>query len=47
MYREYYNSQNNFRDIFNALILLLRSLTGEDWNKIMHDLASSSEYEGV
>lgn len=24
MYREYYNEQNNFRNIFNALLLLIR-----------------------
>lgn len=45
MYKDYYNSQNNFRNIFNALLLLLRCLTGEDWNAIMHELASSSPYE--
>jgi len=46
MYREVYNDQNNFRNIFNALILLIRSLTGEDWNKIMHDLASNTSFNG-
>lgn len=44
MYREVYNEQNNFRDIFNAVVLLIRWLTGENWNGIMHDLASSEMY---
>lgn len=47
MYREIYNDQNNFRNIFDALMLLLRCLTGEDWNKIMHELASDKPYNGV
>ncbi|CAI2380762.1 unnamed protein product [Moneuplotes crassus] len=46
MYRDYYTDQNNFRDIVQALMLLLRCLTGEDWIYIMHDLASSDPYEG-
>lgn len=46
MYREYYNSKNNFRNIFDAFLLLIRCLTGEDWNKIMHDLADKSDFEG-
>ena len=46
MYRDFYNNQNNFRNIFNSLVLLLRCMTGEDWNGIMHDLASDNLYEG-
>ena len=46
MYREFYNEQSNFRDIFEALMLLLRWLTGEDWQYIMHDLASTDSYQG-
>ena len=46
MYRDYYNEQNNFRNIFNSLVLLLRCMTGEDWNGMMHDLANSDMYEG-
>ena len=46
MYRDFYNDQNNFRNIFNSLVLLLRCMTGEDWNGIMHDLASDNLYEG-
>ena len=46
MYRDFYNDQNNFRNIFDALMLLLRCLTGEDWNAIMHELASDKPYNG-
>ncbi|CAI2379843.1 unnamed protein product [Moneuplotes crassus] len=46
MYKENYNDRNNFRDIFQALMLLLRCLTGEDWIFVMHDLASSDPFEG-
>lgn len=46
MYRDQYNAQNNFRSIFEALLLLLRWLTGEDWNAIMHELASVERFEG-
>jgi hypothetical protein len=47
MYREHYTEQNNFRNIFDSLILLLRWITGEDWNAIMHELASKNSYDGV
>ena len=47
MYRSFYNDKNNFRNILNALVLLLRCITGEDWNGIMHDLASNNLYEGL
>ena len=46
MYREYYNSQNNFRNIVDAILLLIRCLTGEDWHGIMHDLAEDDLYDG-
>ena len=44
MYRNVYNEQNNFRNIFDALLLLIRWLTGEDWNLIMHELARSDPH---
>lgn len=44
MYKYHYNSSNNFRDIFAALVLLLRCITGEDWNAIMHELANNDPY---
>ena len=46
MYRGFYNDQNNFRNIFKYLVLLLRCITDEDWNGIMHDLASDNLCEG-
>ena len=46
MYRDFYNDQNNFRNILNSLVLLLRCMTGEDWNGIMHDLANYDMYNG-
>ena len=47
MYRDNYNDQNNFRDIFNSLLLLIRWMTGESWNAVMHDLASSDPYKNI
>lgn len=29
--------QANFKTALNAIVLLFRIVTGEDWNKIMHD----------
>lgn len=34
-----YNEQANFRDIVSAVSVLVRSMTGEGWNEIMHDLS--------
>jgi len=31
------NRQANFQSALNAIVLLFRIVTGEDWNKIMHD----------
>jgi hypothetical protein len=31
--------KNNFRSIGTAIIYLFRCSTGEDWNKVMHELA--------
>jgi len=31
--------KNNFRSLGNAFLLLMRCATGEDWNRIMNDLA--------
>jgi uncharacterized membrane protein YoaK (UPF0700 family) len=44
MYKYQYNSSNNFRNIFSAIVLLLRCITGEAWNAIMHELANSDPY---
>lgn len=32
-------SKNNFRTLGNAFLLLMRCMTGEDWNLVMSDLA--------
>ena len=47
MYKDSYNEKNNFRDVFNAIVLLLRWSTGEDWNMVMYDLAKSEPYNNT
>jgi hypothetical protein len=37
----------NFRSGSEALIVLFRSLTGEDWNEIMHDTSVSFYFLNV
>jgi len=39
-----YGPQANFRTFFQAFSLLIRSMTGEGWNFIMHDLSMSKWY---
>lgn len=46
MYRENYNRLSNFRDFYFSIIILMRCATGEDWNLVMDDLASSDPYNG-
>lgn len=46
MYQKYYNSRANFRSFGDAILLLLRCLTGEDWNLIMKELALKGSYNG-
>jgi len=41
------NEKNNFQSFSNAMILLMRCATGEDWNLIMYELANQDSYEGV
>ena len=36
-YGEVLNRHANFQTSFNAMLLLFRITTGEDWNKVMHD----------
>ena len=40
---EFVTEKNNFRSIGTAIIYLFRCSTGEDWNKIMHELSVSIE----
>jgi len=37
------DEKNNFRSIFNAITYLFRCSTGENWNKVMHELSVTSE----
>ena len=37
-HQELINEQNNFQGVGPAIVLLFRCATGEDWNKIMHEL---------
>lgn len=46
-YKENYNEYASFRNFFDSFLLLIRCATGEDWNRIMDDLASSEPYNGV
>ena len=39
-----YGPQTNFRSFFQAISLLIRSMTGEGFNEIMHDLSKSQFY---
>lgn len=43
-YGEALTRHANFKTSFNAMILLFRITTGEDWNKIMHDCMLSKPY---
>lgn len=47
MYQDYYNERANFRSFGSSILLLLRCLTGEDWNLIMKELAIKGHYNGV
>ena len=47
MYRDNYDRLSNFRDFFMSIVLLMRWATGESWNLIMMDLASTDSYNGV
>ena len=46
MHQDQLNEKNNFRNFGNAMILLMRCATGEDWNVIMYELANSTGYDG-
>jgi hypothetical protein len=43
VYQDFVDEKNNFRTISNAMIYLFRCSTGEDWNKIMHELSSGPD----
>jgi hypothetical protein len=46
MYRDNYNEQTNFRSFDQAVLLLVRCVTGEGWNMIMIDLSLDTDYNG-
>jgi len=39
--QEFVTDKNNFQRLGTAIVLLFRCSTGEDWNKIMHELSGS------
>mmetsp|Transcript_29328 Transcript_29328/g.28494 ORF Transcript_29328/g.28494 Transcript_29328/m.28494 type:complete len:157 (-) Transcript_29328:1054-1524(-) len=39
----YIDDKMNFANVFNAMIILFRSATGEDWNYIMYSLMQHQE----
>lgn len=44
--QEFITEKNNFQDIGFSIMFLFRCSTGEDWNKIMHELSVSTENGG-
>ena len=45
--QEHYNEYSNFQGFGNALLLLVRCVTGEGWNLIMQELANpNAKYDG-
>ena len=47
MYQDQLNDKNSFQSFGQAMVLLMRCATGEDWNLVMHELANEDGYEGV
>ena len=45
--QDFITPKNNFTSIGVAIMLLFRSSTGEDWNKIMHELAITNTAHGI
>jgi len=43
VYQDLIDDKDNFRTITLAIIFLFRCSTGEDWNKIMHEMSISSD----
>ena len=46
MLHENLDSKNNFQSFHNALIILMKFSTGEDWNAFMYELANTEGYGG-
>lgn len=47
IFQDELNKKNNFRTFGNAMVLLMRCATGEDWHLIMYELAISTGYGEV
>lgn len=43
---DFLNDKDNFKHLGNAMLYLFRSSTGEDWNKIMHELSLQPDGSG-
>lgn len=41
--QDFITDKNNFKSIGTAIILLFRCSTGEDWNKVMHELSRNDQ----
>merc|ERR1719399_2436750 len=39
-----HNVHGNFRNFYRAFMTLVRSMTGEAWNELMHSLSKNEEY---
>lgn len=47
MLQEELNRKNNFQTFSNAMVILMKFSTGEDWNRLMYELANTAGYQGV
>ena len=47
MLQDNLDGKNNFQNFHNALIILMKFSTGEDWNQYMFELALKDSYQGV
>lgn len=47
MLQDQLSEKNNFQNFGQAMILLMRCATGEDWNLVMYELANETGYDGV
>lgn len=46
MLQDNLDGKNNFQNFHNALIILMKFSTGEDWNAFMYELANPRGYGG-
>jgi len=40
IFQDFNNEKNNFQSLGTSIVFLFRCSTGEDWNKIMHELSN-------